>query len=371
MHNCKRYYACVTRVFTIKEGFLMNKNSKRLTAALLTLIVFAAAACTLRTLACLRHLESNMIYFSSTGLITAANVVVVCAAVLLCASAFTLTKEPLRADFTSPVTYVPTGIAGVALLVFGLAMLALYSVSDSPLPNPRIEVAGSLALICALLTPLSAVHFLLSAFLSERHARIRGYFALATVLLCAAYASYLYFAPGSPINAPNKTVEQMAYLFISLFFLYETRISLAREMWRSYAAFGLVAALIGVYASLPALLAYFIKGIYVTATVESAVLLISLSIFIFARVCMMAMAAPDGECPEMAVLRRFAERREEELNSGKIEDGTQISITELIDIPTAHADADDEQEDAMPPEDITESIEETIETENDIGAIDA
>ena len=255
-------------------------------------------------------------------------------------------KEPVRASFSSPLTFVPTGLVAIALLIFSLAMLSMYLNLHTPIPNVRLKVASSLALICAILAPLSAVHFFLSALLTERHAKLRAYFALATVLLGAVYASFLYFNIGSPINSPNKLIEQMAYLFASLFFLYETRISLGREMWRGYILFGLIAALLSAYASFPALITYFVNEKYVTTTVESAALLASFSVFIFARLGMATEAAPDRECPEMAALRKFAERREEELRTDVIEDGTQISFTELIDIPKATASEGNETDDA-------------------------
>ena len=349
----------------------MNRNSRRLSLAIAVAAIFAVAACVLRTLACLSALESNMIYYSDQRLITAANIVLIVGAVLASAIALTMDREPLRANFSTPLTFVPAGIAAIALLIFGLCMLAIYTVSDTPLPNVRTDTAAKLALASAILAPISAVHFLLSALLTERHTRLRAFFALGTVLIGAAYASYLYFNAGSPINAPNKITEQMAYLFASLFFLYETRISLGREMWRAYSAFGLIAATLSAYTSLPALIAYAAKGSYVTATVESAVLLAAFSFFIFTRLCMTASAAPDSECPEMAALRKFAERRAEELISGKIEDGTQISIAELIEIPkVAITDDDEDAQPEIEPEDEPDekAPETTNDTESNIGA---
>lgn len=322
----------------------MNKNSKRLALATAVAAVFALTAVVLRALACTRYLESNLIYFSNYGLVNAAGSVLIVGIVAAVAIALTTEKEPLRASFSSPLTFIPTGLVAVSLLIFGIVMLALYVSITPPLPSKNADIAKGLALMTAILAPLSAVHFFLSALLTERHARLRAYFALATVLLGALYASFLYFNQGTPINAPNKLVEQMAYLFASIFFLYETRISLGREMWRGYTVFGLIAAALTAYASVPAVITYLAVGKRVTATVESAALLAAFSVFILARMIMTALASPDRECPEMAALRKFAERREEEMLTGKIEDGEQISITELIDIPKARpvAEGDDE-----------------------------
>lgn len=326
----------------------MNKNSKRLALAIAVAAVLAIAAVVLRTLSCIRHLENNLIYFSDNRLLNAASAVLIVGIIASAAIALTTEKEPLRASFSSPLTFIPTGLVAVSLLIFSVVMLALHVSINPPLPSKNAEIAKGLALMTAILAPLSAVHFFLSTFLTERHARLRAYFALATVLLGALYAAFLYFNPGTPINAPNKLAEQMAYLFASIFFLYETRISLGREMWRGYTVFGLIAATLTAYASIPAIITYLSNGKRVTATVESAALLFAFSVFIFARMIMTALASPDRECPEMAALRKFAERREEEMLGGKIEDGEQISIAELIDIPKAQltTEGDDEIDDS-------------------------
>ena len=69
----------------------------------------------------------------------------------------------------------------------------------------------------------------------------------------------------------------------------------------------------------------------------------------------------------MAVIREFAERRQSALDNKAIEDGTQISIDELIDIPaleestpdTPISDADTTEEE-LP---ITEEMAETTNIE--------
>lgn len=321
----------------------MNKNSKVLVFSALGAVLISVAACILRSLACIWHLEANLIYFTDTSLIRAADIIAVAGVVLLLSFVLVMEKESLRATFTSPVTYVPTALVAVAVALFGMTMLAIHLAYER-LVDSAPSAVSALALLTAILTPVSIAHFFLTAFISERHARLRAYFSLGTVLMLATYASYLYFSPTMPLNAENKIAEEMACLFAAIFFLFETRISLGREMWRPYAVFGLAASLVTAYAAVPSLVCYFVKGYSTTASVESAAMLLSLSIFIFARVIMMAMAHPDAECAEMAALREWAERREEEVISGKIEDGMQISITELIDIPKAPIAEDGEKD---------------------------
>ena len=93
-------------------------------------------------------------------------------------------------------------------------------------------------------------------------------------------------------------------------------------------------------------------------------MLLAFSAFIFARLAMMAAAHPDREAPEMSVLRKWAEEREEELCFGKVEDGEQISITELIDIPDAETSEEPDEataEEKVPETSESAPTEETVE----------
>ncbi len=326
----------------------MNKNSRRLLLALLALGIFIVAATVLRTTACIKDLEDNLIYFESNALIISANVIVVAGAVLAIALSIAMHKESLRASFSTPATYIPTGITAAALALLTLVLIATYgALSAKAGADPRVEVAANLALAASLLAPLSIAHLFLTAFLTERHTGVRAWFSLATVAFLAVYAAFLYFNTSTPLNSHNKIIEEMAYLFAAIFFLYESRISLGREMWRPYIAFGMLAMLLTAYASLPAIITYLVRGELLSSTFESAVFLLSLAIFISARLLTLVSAPYDGISKEMAVLADFAARRQDALDRPAIEDGTQISIEELIDITSekpAEAVEDDKPE---------------------------
>lgn len=330
----------------------MNKNTKRSAILILITTLFVISTVILRSIAAIKDLEDNLIYYGESGLSTAASVVMVVGAILLLALSFTLKKEDLRARFTSSLAYIPTGIVAAVLLLFAAAMFSKHlELNELSAMMPAASTAAALALVVSLCAALSSVHFILNAFIPERHAKVRAYFAIATLLLMAVYAAFLYFNMNEPINSTNKLVEQMAYLFTALFLLFETRISLGREMWRAYMAFGSVAALLTASAGIPSIIFYLAKGAPLTYTVESSVLLTVLFVFIFLKLCLAAISLKDEESPEMAVLREYAQRRQDALDNKAIEDGTQISIDELIDIPAT--------------EDADETIDETIEAEDD------
>ncbi len=342
----------------------MNKNSKRLGGFITLALFFAIAASVLRTIALCRDLESNMIYFKDQTLIYISYIIVIVGAFALLSSAFMLERVSLVSTFSSPSTYIPTGVVGVALIGFA-AELILWVGNVSPLPF--FESLGlpstALALATAIFAVLSVVHFLTNALLSERHRATRGYFAIATIVMLAAYASLLYFDTSTPINDSTKTVDQLAYLFAAIFFLYEARISLGREMWRGYSAFGLVALLAGVYSSLPAILAYFIKGYTVSRSLEASMLTLAISFFILMRLMLVTRLRHEGESAAMSSLRLSAQAREEMIRGGganNIEDGVQLTIDDIV--PT--------ESDDVASDDIAETItiidEPVLDTENDI-----
>ena len=311
----------------------MNKNSKRLGSFIVLALIFAVAASVLRTVALVRDLEGNMIYFKDHTLIFISYLILLVGALSILPSSFMLERVSLVSTFSSPATYIPTGVVGVALLSFATELI-LWISAISPLPFFQSLGAPNtaLALVTAILAILSIAHFLLNSLLDERHRALRGYFAIATIVMLAAYASLLYFDTSTPINAPTKTTDQLAYLFAAIFFLYEARISLGREMWRGYSTFGLIALLMGLYSSLPAILTYFIKGYTVSRSIEASMLTLALSLFILMRLVLVTRLRPEGESEAMSSLRESAEAREEEIRcagENNIEDGVQLTIDDI------------------------------------------
>ena len=243
----------------------MNSHTKSLKLYLYLFLVALASTVTLRTVALLYFFEAESYYFSSGTLISVANALTV-ALSLLCASyLFTGSTVRLRASFTSPATYVPTGLTATSL-VFMLRRLVVPT-------DPRVDL---LSLLAALLAMVSVVHFFLNAFLTEERTRLRAGFAIGTVMFLSLYSAIIYFNTALPYNAPAKLVDEMAYLFSALFFLYEARISLGRSKWRGYIAFGLVAGILTAYSSIPSLILYFVDGVTPSLSVEESVLTLSL-----------------------------------------------------------------------------------------------
>ena len=143
-------------------------------------------------------------------------------------------------------------------------------------------------------------------------------FGLATVILLAFYASYLYFDTTLPINSPNKIVDQMAYILSALFFLYEIRISLGRECWHIYMTLGFLSALFTSYSSIPSLLIYLTKGISPSNNIYETALTLALFIFVISRIILAATLKEDKESEIVAAMRVFATERDEEIKEAEL-----------------------------------------------------
>ena len=323
--------------------------------------VFTVAATALRTAACIINLGSDMIYFNDRSLLFASVAILATGFAAMILLTTTMPKEEIRVPFSAQVLYVPVGLSAIATALFAISMLSVYKhLGGLLVTSPTLKSAEMLSLITAFLAPLSVVHLFLSVYIPERRSVLRAYFSMATVLMLACYASFLYFSPATPLNSINKITEQMACLIAAIFFLFEARISLGREMMKLHSAFGTVAAMITAYASIPSIITYFVRGTTPGFSIEAAAMLLSISLFIFARLCTLAIASPDRESDEMAALREYAQRREAELTDGRIEDGTQISITDLMDIPKDAGASEDREE-----SDTASDAESTSQTNNE------
>ena len=284
----------------------MNKNSRRLCVYFTLVSVLSALAVGFRSAACIIDLDFLYGYFNDKTLINTASIssfIAIFIAFLFGASG---QKFSLRPSFSSPATFIPTGIVGATLLFFATNLLAQVKALQQS--NVRMIVSAT-TLLCGLCALLSIAHFFLNAFITEAKTEIRSYFAIATVITFSSYAAYLYFIGGTSINSPNRLTDQMAYLFSALFFLYEARISLGREKWRGYCAFGLAAMVSTAYSSIPTLIVYFAKGELLSINIEETMLTLSLFIFIAARI-LLTIGLPDADKNrKIAAIESFADER--------------------------------------------------------------
>lgn len=300
----------------------MNQKSKlnRIYLPLLFAVIIISVA--FRCAAVLTDFDSRTGYFEGKTLINIASITAICGSVLLFTYAFvSAKKEKLIATFTTPSTYVPSGAIVTALIFFAVKTyerIKDYDFSSGASPNfgsPISRLAGNLpAFVEAALVPLallSAVYFILNATVENRASVTRAAFGLSMVVFSALYATFLYFDKTLSINAPNKIVDQMAFVFTALFFLYEIRISLGRECWHLYISFGFIAAVLSAYSSIPSIILYLCDKETVSHSIQENVLLLCIFIFVLSRVLLAGRLNPDKESEFVIAMRENARARHE------------------------------------------------------------
>ena len=250
-------------------------------------------------------------------------------------------------DFTSPATYIPTGVVTIALAFMIMALLKRAhqikqfidilsefawdsSQARAQLSNQRLFLV--IVGITTLFATLSIVHFLLTALVEKNSSTKRASYGIFTVMFLSFYGLYLYFSTDLPKNAPNKALDQMTCLLSAVFFLYETRLSLGREKWRPYIAFGFISSFAGMYASLPAIILYFAKGAVISSSIYESALTFSLSVFILSRILLTGELIEDIPSATVEALLQFADARDGTLNpianNAKIIDISGETLTE-------------------------------------------
>ena len=296
----------------------MDKRTQRLGVYMPILFLAILTAVTLRTVACLTDLQLDTGFFENKTVINIASYLTLGFAVLLLSYIFFAKKdEKLIPSFSSPATYIPTALVSVATVFFALDIIG--------------SARGSLkafGIILGILGFAAVFHFILNAFITSDGSSARAALGLAAVVFIAFFAAYLYFDTTMPLNAPNKIIDQMAHLFAALFLLYETRISLGRAKWNLYIAFGLIASLMTAYSAIPSLIMYFVRGTVISASIYESAFLLTLFVFITARLIVAAYLPKDETCPFICKLKSFSEKRTNEIKEK--EEAERLTYLEIM-----------------------------------------
>ena len=302
----------------------MTKSSKILALYLAFLLPLTIATVTLRTIALFLDLDEEMLYFNSQTLITAAVAIIA----VLCIFALSYSFIPGQkmspaSSFVNPRTYIPSGLAAIATLFVGceLSSRVFSGLSEQ---GPKGESLLSIVLtLTTVLAFVSTANFFLNVFFEKRQSRSRAAFCICTVLFFAFYAGYLFFSKNLPINSPNKATDQMAFISLSVFFLYETRISLGRPAWKPYVTFGMIAASLSLFSSVPSLIFYLASGAndiaILSLSIAENVLTLVLGGYIISRLSLVLTLVPDETCETALAIEKMAKMRSEEISASKKE----------------------------------------------------
>ena len=289
--------------------------------AILGVVIFSTVS--LRTAAILTDFNPSTNFFDEKNLIKPASWILTIGCIFLFSYALLAKKdEKLIASFTTPLTFVPTGALWIALIYFAIGFLSeakSFGFDYRTLLTFK-NIGASLTFYLGLLAFLTIGYFLLAAMSEERMSEARAAFGIFAVVFLALYTYYLYFDSTLSYNAPNKIVDQMAYIFAALFFLYEIRISLGRECWHLYMTFGFVAAALTAYSSIPSLVYYFTEEKFISDNIYENLLTLCLFVFILSRLTLASSLKEDKSSEIVSFMRISSQKRDEYVKS------TQFSI---------------------------------------------
>ncbi len=299
------------------------------------LFFVSLAAVALRSIALLTSFDTVSMHFDNKTAITIGGIIVTVSVIAFLSYLLFGEKESeLIAKSDNAASYVPAGIVSTALLFMGASILNIVF-------SPGAVYQGItflLAIVSGVLAIISVIPFFLSVFIERRKDLCKAAFSLSIVFFLALYAMLLYFnKQNHPTNSPNRFVDQMAYLFAAIFFLFESRIPLGRSRWRGYVAFGLCGTLLCAYSSIPALILYFVNGYVLSESLIESILTLTLMIFIGSKVLQFKTLTPDTECETAKSIAALASMRAAEIEAHR----TSSSHTQDINNMEENDDTED------------------------------
>ena len=286
------------------------KKLKLIDVYVIILTLAAISSVILRSLALINDFDSLTMQFSNSICATVGNWIVILSTLSFGAYLFlNKDKTDLIEKTDNAASFIPAGIVSTALLFMGVHLI-------KEMNNHRTPILRPLLIFAALLALLSVGAFFLSIFIEQKNSMMKASFSISIVIFLALYSCYLYFNKEiHPTNSPNKVIDQMAYLFSAVFFLYESRLTIGRAKWRGYVAFGLMASLSCIYSSLPALVLYTLNGYSISDSLFESVVTLALAIYITSKVVQTKSLTPNTECETARNIAALAEMRQEEIDA--------------------------------------------------------
>ena len=305
----------------------MKRNKRTFSFDVLLLWLSIITIVTLRTVAISRHLDFEFGYYTGETLITVSGWLTFAVCTLFFIGALSARKnEPFIPVYNTPATYIPSALVAVSLLFLGKNLFGQFSEMLGKTVN---SVGVGLAFVCAVCAICGAVGFFFYVMQEDTKSPLRSYFTMLLASLFILYAIYLYFDTTLPINAPNKITDQVAYIAVAIFFLFEARISMGQFSKKGYSAIGYSTALITAYSSIPSICTFFISGKIISNSIYETVLTFALFLFVSARLILISEYESDSESEIVRSIRKASNEKitaEEETSSAE-EDVTEPENT--------------------------------------------
>ena len=352
------------------------KNKARLFGLYLPVfIIILIAAVALRSVLILNFYKEG--YFTNKTIETVSNSMVIFGSVCFLTYIWTARKGiKLIPSFSSPANFVPSAAVGAALLALIIHFVPL---AKQALESEKMPIYEKIfTVLVPIFAALSIVYFIFNTIYIRTVSVKRANLGIFLLIFLCLFMAYIYFDGTLAMNSPIKTADELAYLFAAVFFLYETRLSLGREKWKPYIAFGFIASLLSAYSSIPSLIAYIVEGETISTSIYESVLTFAIFLFITCKLLLTGELIEKVESPTVSGLKAYAEQRkndiearaaldvpDESASQAQETDENQISILDISDSEdtkdNAEAEKDAETEKETSPEEETTS--EGFETE--------
>lgn len=259
----------------------MKKNRKTAGIYLFIILGIAAIVSLLRSFALITDYDKATGYYRDKLLIGMGDWLVVLGVIFSVTYIFAAKKNKTYvATYHDASSYIPSALVAISSVIVAIE---LFGNMLKPISSASTALTAA-NLFSAVLAATCALAFVASCLITGRRNATRAAYQISAVLFFAVYSAFLYFENPMPINAPNRIVDIMAYLSAAIFMLYETRLSLGRDLWRMYTVFGLICSLLCAYSAIPSLVNYFVLGEPSQRSIGETVL--TLSLFAFATLRM-------------------------------------------------------------------------------------
>ncbi len=258
----------------------MSHRTRRAFAVLLSLaFLLSVAACAIRIIA-LSRFEPETGYFAYQDIWAPVlhYLLFASALVFLVGGIYLRGRMELQPPVRGILFYATNALLGAALAAFALFYFPVFF--DEGLTS----TTDQFFLICTLCFALLGVFFCLNNTLSpdsEKDKRLL--LGLSLPLMCIAQILYFYFETSTQINNPNKLLDQFAFGFTALFFLYELRALFDKPRYAAECTFGFIAMVFTATASIPSFVYSFWHGDFLYDNAAHDVLMLAIFLYTVIR----------------------------------------------------------------------------------------
>ena len=330
---------------------MTEKTKKAYRIYLSFAILFALALTAVRSYAVLRYYDLESRYFElGAALPNVVHALAWLSLIFALLVPLTLGKGKLSAP---PIRFhLPTAFTSalVAFLLIAFATLHISDIGEAFLSDKAIDFRPFISLVVSVIAAaIGSVSFILSASFAREISAKKAITTLCVVVFAAFYSTILYFDRRVNYNDPQYVLAEMTLVAIAFFFLFESRLALARPKPATRVGLGLTAMILAFSSSVPNLLFYLVNRKPIFENPMHDFLIFAFALYILAR--LFALITPSSSEHSLFFKESVPVDEESVSSVGQISffgddaapapDGTSPLLTR--DLSTANGDLESEE----------------------------